>query len=146
MVVGERNRSIDMNVNIVKEKKLTNMRSSTSDQTVILRPARPMSLDQCIEFIAEDELVEAARDPAVGHREVERGFRQEDLAVDLQIAGPRAAVGMIGWLVYLQANSAAVRTKVIEQIQLDFPGVDVQVGSAWVRPPASRDGCTPRGA
>ena len=47
-----------MNVNIVKEKKLTNMRSSTSDQTVILRPARPMSLDQCIEFIAEDELVE----------------------------------------------------------------------------------------
>jgi GTP-binding protein len=58
MVVGERNRSIDMNVNIVKEKKLTNMRSSTSDQTVILRPARPMSLDQCIEFIAEDELVE----------------------------------------------------------------------------------------
>jgi len=58
MVVGERNRSVDMNVNIVKEKKLTNMRSSTSDQTVILRPARLMSLDQCIEFIAEDELVE----------------------------------------------------------------------------------------
>ena len=58
MVVGERNRAIDLNVNIVKEKKLTNMRSSTSDQTVILRPARPMSLDQCIEFIAEDELVE----------------------------------------------------------------------------------------
>ena len=58
MIVGERNRSIDMNVNIVKEKKLTNMRSSTADQTVILRPARPMSLDQCIEFIAEDELIE----------------------------------------------------------------------------------------
>jgi len=58
MVVGERNRSVDLNVNIVKEKKLTNMRSSTSDQTVILRPARPMSLDECIEFIAEDELVE----------------------------------------------------------------------------------------
>ncbi|MEW6333152.1 MAG: translational GTPase TypA [Thermodesulfobacteriota bacterium] len=58
MVVGERNRASDLNVNIVKEKKLTNMRSSTSDQTVILRPARPMSLDQCIEFIAEDEFVE----------------------------------------------------------------------------------------
>jgi GTP-binding protein len=58
MIVGERNRSTDLNVNIVKEKKLTNMRSSTADQTVILRPARPMSLDQCIEFIAEDELVE----------------------------------------------------------------------------------------
>jgi len=58
MVVGERNRSADINVNIVKEKKLTNMRSSTSDHTVILRPARLMSLDQCIEFIAEDELIE----------------------------------------------------------------------------------------
>ena len=58
MIVGENARDADLNVNIVKEKKLTNMRSSTSDQTVILRPARPMSLDQCIEFIAEDELVE----------------------------------------------------------------------------------------
>ncbi len=58
MVVGERNRSTDLNVNIVKEKKLTNMRSSTSDATVILRPPRLMSLDQCIEFIAEDEVVE----------------------------------------------------------------------------------------
>lgn len=58
MIVGERNRSTDMNVNIVKEKKLTNMRASTSDATVILRPHRGMSLDQYIEFIAEDELVE----------------------------------------------------------------------------------------
>jgi len=58
MIVGERNRTVDIDVNIVKEKKLTNMRASTSDQTVILRPARLMSLDVCIEFIAEDELVE----------------------------------------------------------------------------------------
>ncbi len=58
MVVGERNRATDLNVNIVKEKKLTNMRASTSDATVILRPHRVMSLDQYIEFIAEDELVE----------------------------------------------------------------------------------------
>ena len=58
MIVGERNRTVDMDVNIVKEKKLTNMRSSTSDQTVILRPARLMSLEECIEFIAEDELIE----------------------------------------------------------------------------------------
>ncbi|HLE17218.1 MAG TPA: translational GTPase TypA, partial [Syntrophales bacterium] len=42
----------------VKEKKLTNMRASTSDATVILRPHRVFSLDQYIEFIAEDELVE----------------------------------------------------------------------------------------
>ena len=58
MIVGERNRSSDLNVNIIKEKKLTNMRASTSDATVILRPPRILSLDQAIEFIAEDELVE----------------------------------------------------------------------------------------
>ena len=58
MIVGERNRSSDLNVNIIKEKKLTNMRASTSDTTIILRPPRILSLDQAIEFIAEDELVE----------------------------------------------------------------------------------------
>lgn len=58
MVIGERNRSDDLDVNITREKKLTNMRSSTSDFTVTLRPARKISLDQSIEFIAEDELVE----------------------------------------------------------------------------------------
>ncbi len=58
MIVGERNRSGDLNVNITKEKKLTNMRASTSDSTIILRPPRILSLDQAIEFIAEDELVE----------------------------------------------------------------------------------------
>jgi GTP-binding protein len=45
-------------VNITKEKKLTNMRASTSDATIILRPPRILSLDQAIEFIAQDELVE----------------------------------------------------------------------------------------
>ena len=58
MVIGERNRSEDLVVNITREKKLTNMRSSTSDFTVTLRPPRLLSLDQSIEFIAEDELVE----------------------------------------------------------------------------------------
>jgi GTP-binding protein len=58
MVVGERNRTEDMAVNIAREKKLTNMRSSTSEATVVLRPPRLMSLDQSIEFIAEDELAE----------------------------------------------------------------------------------------
>jgi len=58
MIVGERNRSSDLTVNITKEKKLTNMRASTSDATIILRPPRILSLDQAIEFIAQDELVE----------------------------------------------------------------------------------------
>ena len=58
MVIGERNKVNDLNVNITKEKKLTNMRASNSDATVVLRPPRLLSLDQTIEFIAEDELVE----------------------------------------------------------------------------------------
>lgn len=58
MVIGERNRASDLDVNITREKKLTNMRSANSDITVTLRPHRVLSLDQAIEFIAEDELVE----------------------------------------------------------------------------------------
>jgi GTP-binding protein len=58
MIIGERNRDTDLDVNITKEKKLTNMRSSTAEATVTLRPPRMLSLDQSIEFISEDELVE----------------------------------------------------------------------------------------
>ena len=58
MVVGERNKVGDLDVNIIREKKLTNMRSASKDNTVVLRPPRRLSLDQNIEFIAEDELVE----------------------------------------------------------------------------------------
>jgi len=58
MIVGERNRAGDMTVNITKEKKLTNIRSSTAEATITLRPPRPLSLDQSIEFIAADELVD----------------------------------------------------------------------------------------
>ncbi len=58
MVVGERNKVGDLDVNIVREKKLTNVRSATKDNTVVIRPCKKMSLDQCIEFIAEDELIE----------------------------------------------------------------------------------------
>jgi GTP-binding protein len=58
MIIGERNRAGDIDVNITKEKKLTNMRSSTSEATVTLRAVKQLSLDQCIEFIGEDELLE----------------------------------------------------------------------------------------
>jgi GTP-binding protein len=58
MVIGERNRPGDLDVNIIREKKLSNMRSASKDNTVVLRPPRRLSLDQCIEFIAEDELIE----------------------------------------------------------------------------------------
>jgi len=58
MIVGERNNEGDLVVNITKEKKLTNHRASGSDDTVPLRPAQLMSLDQCLEFISDDEYVE----------------------------------------------------------------------------------------
>lgn len=58
MIVGENSRSDDMDVNITKEKKLTNMRASTSDTTENLIPPRKLSLEQALEFCREDECVE----------------------------------------------------------------------------------------
>ena len=58
MIVGENARGDDMQVNPTKEKKLTNMRSSTSDELVRLIPHKEMSLEQALEFIREDECVE----------------------------------------------------------------------------------------
>jgi GTP-binding protein len=58
MIVGENSRSDDMDVNITKEKKLTNMRQSTSDETEKLIPPRKLSLEQALEFCREDECVE----------------------------------------------------------------------------------------
>jgi GTP-binding protein len=58
MIVGENSRPSDMDVNITKEKKQTNMRASTADEAIRLIPPRKMGLEQGIEFINDDELVE----------------------------------------------------------------------------------------
>jgi len=58
MVIGENSRENDLDVNVIKEKKLTNMRASGSDESLHIAPPRLMSLEQAIEFINEDELVE----------------------------------------------------------------------------------------
>ena len=58
MIVGENARAEDLDVNATKEKKLTNMRSSTADELVRVIPPRPLSLDQALEYIREDECVE----------------------------------------------------------------------------------------
>jgi GTP-binding protein len=58
MIVGENARADDMDVNVTKEKKLTNMRSSTGDELVRLTPHRQLSLEQALEFCREDECVE----------------------------------------------------------------------------------------
>jgi len=58
MIIGENARNVDLDVNAVKEKKLTNMRASTSDDAIRLVPFRELSLEQALEFINDDELVE----------------------------------------------------------------------------------------
>ncbi|MGH9738202.1 MAG: translational GTPase TypA [Candidatus Acidiferrales bacterium] len=58
MLMGENSREDDMNVNITKEKKQTNMRSSSADEAIRLIPPREMTLEKAIEFIADDEFVE----------------------------------------------------------------------------------------
>jgi GTP-binding protein len=62
MLVGENSRSDDMDVNITKEKKLTNMRQSSSDEFQHLVPPRKLSLEQSLEFCREDECVEVTPD------------------------------------------------------------------------------------
>ena len=57
-IVGECARDEDIVVNVCKKKHVTNMRASGSDEALRLTPPVPMSLEQCMEFIAEDELVE----------------------------------------------------------------------------------------
>ncbi|HLM02105.1 MAG TPA: translational GTPase TypA [Pyrinomonadaceae bacterium] len=58
MIVGENARAVDLDVNAIKEKKLTNMRASSADEAMRLVPVKEMSLEQALEFIADDELVE----------------------------------------------------------------------------------------
>jgi GTP-binding protein len=58
MIIGENSRQRDMDVNVTKEKKQTNMRASTADEAIRIVPPRLLSLEQSIEFVNDDELVE----------------------------------------------------------------------------------------
>jgi GTP-binding protein len=58
MIVGENARAVDLDVNVIKEKKLTNMRAASADDAMRLVPVKELSLEQALEFIADDELVE----------------------------------------------------------------------------------------
>ncbi len=82
MIVDANSRAGDMDVNICREKKLTNMRASSSDDTVRLTPHRVLSLEHALEFIASDECVEVTPkhirlrkvwlDPQDRHRNIKR--------------------------------------------------------------------------
>lgn len=58
MIVGSNSRQDDINLNICKEKKLTNVRAAGSDDAIKLTPATKMTLEECLDFIEDDELVE----------------------------------------------------------------------------------------
>ena len=90
MIVGENARSEDLDVNAVKEKHLTNMRSSTADVLVRLVPARRLSLDQALEFLRPDECVEVTPE-AVRLRKVEL-----DKTSRLKLARRSKAGGTVG--------------------------------------------------
>jgi GTP-binding protein len=98
MIVGENSRSGDMDVNPTKEKKLTNIRTHAHDESLRLTPARPLTLESAIEFIAGDELVEVTplsirlRKRALSQhdRRRERG-REDDLRRTVEGGGASAA-------------------------------------------------------
>ncbi|MEO5885088.1 MAG: translational GTPase TypA [Candidatus Limnocylindrales bacterium] len=92
MIVGENSRSGDMDVNPTKEKKLTNIRTHSHDESLRLTPARPITLETALEFISADELVEVTprsirlRKRALSHHDRRRAAGQVD---DLRRAAER---------------------------------------------------------
>jgi GTP-binding protein len=86
MIVGENARADDLDVNATKEKKLTNMRSSTADELVRLIPPRPLSLDQALEFIRDDECVEVTP-LSVRLRKVELSAQRRQTAASRKARG-----------------------------------------------------------
>ena len=80
MVVGICSRNEDMTVNVCKRKQLTNMRASGSDDAIRLVPPKIMSLEQCLEFLADDELLECTpKSLRIRKRELDHGIRMRNL-------------------------------------------------------------------
>ncbi len=80
MVVGICSRNEDMTVNVCKKKQLTNMRASGSDEALRLTPPRNFSLEQCLEFLADDELLECTpKSLRIRKRELDHGLRMREV-------------------------------------------------------------------
>jgi GTP-binding protein len=86
MIVGENARAEDLDVNPTKEKKLTNIRSSTAEELVRLIPPRPLSLEQALELIRDDECVEATPNH-VRLRKVELSAQRRQTAASRKARG-----------------------------------------------------------
>jgi GTP-binding protein len=77
MVIGEYSREVDLNVNICREKKLTNIRAAGRDENVIITPHRAMGLEAAIEWIGDDELVEVTPESVrIRKRILSQSFRK----------------------------------------------------------------------
>ncbi len=88
MVVGRSNSEHDVTINVVKAKKMTNMRAAGSDENVRLAPPEELSLERAIEFIEDDELVEATPEgdpPAQAHPRRDRAPRLRKREVAAQV-------------------------------------------------------------
>ena len=80
MVVGVCSRNEDMTVNVCKKKQLTNMRAAGSDEALRLTPPKIMSLEQCLEFLADDELLECTpKTLRIRKRELDHALRMRNL-------------------------------------------------------------------
>ena len=77
MVVGENSRRTDLNINVCREKKQTNVRASGKDDAVVIAPPRLMSLEGCLEWIRDDEMVEVTPD-AIRLRKGVLGAKRRD--------------------------------------------------------------------
>ncbi len=85
MIIGEHNRANDLDVNVTREKKLTNIRAAGRDENVILSPPHLLSIDTAMEFIDRDELVEVTPDAVRVRKrilDVNRRPRRDDERVD----------------------------------------------------------------
>ena len=102
MIVAENARDNDMTVNPTTAKQLTNMRTTSSDENIILKPARKMTLEQALEYIEEDELIEVTpaavrlRKRALDATERKKAARAASRARIPRRANRRKAVGESG--------------------------------------------------
>ena len=80
MVIGQTGRSEDIEINVCKKKQLTNMRAAGSDEALRLTPPRILSLEQCLEFLADDELLECTpKSLRIRKRELDHAARMRNL-------------------------------------------------------------------
>ena len=121
MIVGENSRDNDLVVNPIKEKKLTNMRASGSDENVILKPPRRLSLEMSLEYIEDDEYVEVTP-KAIRLRKIrltEQERKQNDL---ISCCANRVFGGTFSFLlikcVSLPRRSADATKKFLQRIQM----------------------------